>query len=101
MRNHAAIRFSFAEDDAMTKLTRQRAITLSRALLVCAPVLALGACAPPPPPEVAAGPCDPCAAAAHAQATADQALSLAQQAMAAATRQTTVSREMYERGLRK
>lgn len=79
----------------MTKL-----ITLPRVLLLGAPLLALAACAPPPPP-VTAGPCDPCAAAAHAQATADQALGLAQQAMAAATRQSTVSREMYERGLRK
>lgn len=78
----------------MTKLTSP--ITLARLLLLSAPVLAIGACAAPPPE-----PCDACAAAAHAQATADQALSTAQQALAAASASRTVSSEMYNRSLRK
>jgi hypothetical protein len=91
-------RFGFAKGRRkMTKLTRDRAITFVRGMLLAAPVLALAACQPPPPPAVAG--CDACAAAARAQATADQALSLAQQAMAAS--QQTVSRESYERSLRK
>jgi hypothetical protein len=48
--------------------------------------LLLGACAAPPPP------CDACAVAARAEATANQALSLAQQAMAR-------SSQMYQRTL--
>ena len=76
----------------MTKFSRNHVMTVARGLLLCSPVLLLAACQPPPPPPAAA--CDACAAAAHAQATADQALNLAQQAMSASTR-------TYERGLRK
>ena len=73
----------------MTTITGK--VTLGRVLLVIAPALLLGACVAPAPPPV---PCDACAAAAHAQATADQALATAQQALQA-------SSTMYQRTLRK
>jgi len=75
----------------MTKLTRKSSITLARVLALGTPLLLLGACAAPPPP------CDACAVAARAEATANQALSIAQQALAA--RSTTS--EVYQRSLRK
>jgi hypothetical protein len=74
----------------MTKLSRQTSVTLARVLALGTPLLLLGACAAPPP-------CDACAVAARAEATANQALSIAQQAMAA--RATTS--EVYQRSLRK
>jgi hypothetical protein len=73
----------------MTKLMQTRSLTLARVLVLCAPALLLGACVPLPPPP---GPCDACALAQQAQATANQALSVAQQAMARAS-------AMYQRGL--
>jgi hypothetical protein len=73
----------------MTKLSRQTSVTLAR-VLALGTLLLLGACAAPPP-------CDACAVAARAEATANQALSIAQQAMAA--RATTS--EVYQRSLRK
>jgi hypothetical protein len=75
----------------MTKLTRKSSITLARVLALGTPLLLLGACAAPPPP------CDACAVAARAEATANQALTIAQQALAA---RTTTS-EVYQRSLRK
>lgn len=84
------------EDAKMTTLIPVRPMTVVRTLLLCSPVLLLGACAPPPP-----GPCDACAAAAQAQSTANEALSTAQQALAAANAARTASSEMYQRTLRK
>ena len=81
----------------MIKLPPKRPATLMRTLLLCAPVLALGACAVPAAPP----PCDACAAAQRAQATADQALTVAQQALAAANASRAASSEMYQRSLRK
>jgi hypothetical protein len=75
----------------MTKLTRKTSVTLARVLALGTPLLLLGACAAPPP-------CDACAVAARAEATANQALSMAQQALAAS--RTTTS-ESYQRSLRK
>ena len=74
----------------MTKLTRKTSVTLARVLALGTPLLLLGACAAPPP-------CDACAVAARAEATANQALNLAQQALAS---RTTTS-EVYQRSLRK
>ena len=82
----------------MIQLTRKRSLTIARALVVCAPVLALGACAPPEPPPP---PCDACALAQQAQATANQALTTAQQALAAANEARQASTTMYHRSLRK
>jgi hypothetical protein len=76
----------------MTKLTRQTSVTLARVLALGTPLLLLGACAAPPPP------CDACAVAARAEATANQALSIAQQALAASRATTS---ETYQRSLRK
>ena len=70
----------------MTKLMRTGSMTLARALVVCAPVLALGACAAPPPP------CDACA-------IANQALSVAQQAAADARAAREAATRTYSRGL--
>ncbi|TMJ59956.1 MAG: hypothetical protein E6G81_07740 [Alphaproteobacteria bacterium] len=70
----------------MTRPTRKSPTTLARMLILGTPLLLLGACAAPPPP------CDACAVAARAEATANQALSLAQQAMAR-------SSQMYQRTL--
>ena len=56
----------------MTKLFGKGSLTLARVLALGAPVLLLGACAAPPPP------CDACAVAARAEATANQALTIAQ-----------------------
>ena len=75
----------------MTKLIRKTSVTLARVLALGTPLLLLGACAAPPP-------CDACAVAARAEATANQALSMAQQALAAS--RTTTS-ETYQRSLRK
>jgi len=74
----------------MTRLTRKGLVTSARMFVLGTPLLLLGACAAPPP-------CDACAVAARAEATANQALSVAQQALAA---RTTTS-EMYQRSLRK
>ena len=74
----------------MTRLTRRGLVTSARMFVLGTPLLLLGACAAPPP-------CDACAVAARAEATANQALSVAQQALAA---RTTTS-EMYQRSLRK
>jgi len=74
----------------MTRLTSRGLVTSARMLVLGTPLLLLGACAAPPP-------CDACAVAARAEATANQALSVAQQALAA---RTTTS-EMYQRSLRK
>jgi hypothetical protein len=75
----------------MTKLTGKVSGMLPRMLVLAAPALLLAACAAPAP---VIGPCDACAAAARAQATADQALATAQQALQA-------SSTMYQRTLRK
>ncbi|MGH7110777.1 MAG: hypothetical protein ACREFK_10145 [Stellaceae bacterium] len=80
----------------MTKLIRKGSPSWLRIALLCSPVLALGACAVPPQ-----GPCDACAAAAHAQATANEALSTAQQALSEANSARAASSEMYQRSLRK
>lgn len=72
----------------MTKLFGKGSVTLARVLALGTPLLLLGACAAPP----VAPACDACAAAARAEATANQALSLAQQAMAR-------SSQMYQRTL--
>jgi hypothetical protein len=56
-------------------------------LVLCTPLLLLGACAAPAPAA-----CDACAVSARAEATANQALSVAQQALARAN-------EMYQRTL--
>jgi hypothetical protein len=74
----------------MTRLTRRGLVTSARMFVLGTPLLLLGACAAPPP-------CDACAVAARAEATANQALSVAQQALAA----RTTSSEMYQRSLRK
>lgn len=79
----------------MTKLTRKGSMSLAGALLVGAPLLLLGACAPPPPP------CDACALAQQAQATANHALSTAQQALATANEAKAEAARMYQRHLRK
>jgi hypothetical protein len=76
----------------MTKFTGKPSVTLGRLLIFGAPLLLLGACAAPPPP------CDACAVAARAEATANQALTIAQQALAASRTSTS---EVYQRGLRK
>ena len=75
----------------MTRLTRRGLVTSARMFVLGTPLLLLGACAAPPP-------CDACVVAARAEATANQALSVAQQALAA---RTTTSSEMYQRSLRK
>jgi hypothetical protein len=75
----------------MTKLFGKGSLTLARVLALVAPALLLGACAAPPPP------CDACAVAARAEATANQALTIAQQALAA----RASTSEMYQRSLRK
>jgi hypothetical protein len=75
----------------MTKLFGKGSLTLARVLALGAPVLLLGACAAPPPP------CDACAVAARAEATANQALTIAQQALAA----RSSTSDMYQRSLRK
>ena len=80
----------------MTKLIGRGPASLVRVLLLCSPVLALGACATPPP-----GPCDACAAAAQAQETANHALTVAQQALSEANAARAASSEMYQRSLRK
>ena len=67
----------------MTRLTRRGLVTSARMFVLGTPLLLLGACAAPPP-------CDACAVAARAEATANQAL---------AARATTS--EMYQRSLRK
>ena len=72
----------------MTKLFGKGSVTLARVLALGTPLVLLGACAAPPPAPV----CDACAVAARAEATANQALSLAQQAMAR-------SSQMYQRTL--
>jgi hypothetical protein len=79
----------------MTKLMGKASTTFGRMLLLGAPLLALGACAVPPP----APPCDACALAAQAQATANQALATAQQALAAASASRATSSETYQRSL--
>jgi hypothetical protein len=79
----------------MTKLTRKGSISLAGALVVGTPLLLLGACAPPPPP------CDACALAQQAQATANHALATAQEALAAANEARAASAKMYQRHLRK
>jgi hypothetical protein len=71
----------------MTKLFGKGSVTLARVLALGTPLLLLGACAAPVAPA-----CDACAAAARAEATANQALSLAQQAIAR-------SSQMYQRTL--
>jgi Alanine-zipper, major outer membrane lipoprotein len=58
----------------------------------------LGVCVTPPPPLPL---CGACAAAQHAEATANQALSTAQQALAAANEARATASRMYQRGLRK
>ena len=75
----------------MTRLTRKNSVKLAAVLVLGAPLLLLGACAAPPPP------CDACAVAARAEATANQALTIAQQALAA----RASTSEMYQRSLRK
>lgn len=80
----------------MTKLIRKGPVSWLRIALLCSPVLALGACATPPP-----GPCDACAAAAQAQATANEALTTARQALSEANAARAASSEMYQRSLRK
>ena len=77
----------------MIRLTRKGSVTLGRILVIGTPLLLLGACAAPPP-------CDACAVAARAEATANQALTVAQQALAAASAPRP-SPEMYQRSLRK
>lgn len=74
----------------MTRLTRKGLVTSARIFVLGTPLLLLGACAAPPP-------CDACAVAARAEATANQALAVANHALAA--RATTS--EMYQRSLRK
>jgi hypothetical protein len=76
----------------MTKSTGKPSVAMGRLLIFGAPLLLLGACAAPPPP------CDACAVAARAEATANQALTIAQQALAASR---TSASEVYQRGLRK
>ena len=76
----------------MTKLFGKGSVTLARVLALGTPLLLLGACVAPPPP------CDACAVAARAEATANQALTIAQQALAASRTSTS---EVYQRGLRK
>jgi hypothetical protein len=75
----------------MTKLFGKGSLTLARLVAFGTPLLLLGACAAPPPP------CDACAVAARAEATANQALTIAQQALAA----RASTSEMYQRSLRK
>jgi hypothetical protein len=85
----------------MTRLTQVNPVTVLRALLLCAPVLALGACAAPPPPPPESSAAQALEAAQHAQATADQALAAAQRAESEAASSRTASSEMYNRSLRK
>ena len=72
----------------MTRLLGKSSLILA----LGAPLLLLGACAAPPPP------CDACAVAARAEATANQAITIAQQALAASRTSTS---EVYQRSLRK
>ena len=76
----------------MTRLMGKSPLTLARLAALGTPLLLLGACAAPPPP------CDACAVAARAEATANQALTIAQQALAASRTSTS---EVYQRSLRK
>jgi hypothetical protein len=68
----------------MTRLTRTNSVKMAG---IFAPLLLLGACVAPAPAA-----CDACAVSARAEATANQALSVAQQALARAN-------EMYQRSL--
>ncbi|HVC55247.1 MAG TPA: hypothetical protein VND95_04790 [Stellaceae bacterium] len=81
----------------MIKLMWNGSGPLARALVLCSPVLLLGACAAPGAPP----PCDACATAQQAEATANQALTVAHQALDAANAARAASSEMYQRGLRK
>jgi hypothetical protein len=69
-------------------------ISLARVLLVCSPVLLLGACAPTPPPPP---PCDACAA----MSRANEAYTLAQQAETDAQAARAAASSMYQRSLHK
>ena len=74
-------------------------IKLGRVLLICAPALWLGACAPAPPPGPTAA--EAMAAAQAAQQTANQALQTAQQAETDAQAARTAASSMYNRSLHK
>ena len=83
----------------MTKSIPSALMKLTRVVLLCSPVLLLGACAQPQ----AAGPtaAEAMQAAQAAQATANQALQTAQQAEADAQAAKTAASTMYQRSLHK
>ena len=74
------------------------AATAAKLALFGGSALLLAACAAP---AAAPPPCDACAAAARAQATADQALQVAQHAEADAQAARTAASSMYNRSLHK
>jgi hypothetical protein len=84
----------------MTKSLPVSPKAVVRTLVLCSPLLALAACAPPAPPP---GPtaADAMAAAQAAQQTANQALQTAQQAEADAQAAKAAASSMYQRSLHK